>query len=98
MREISISESSVHDAAMWISLHNPYMKKHSLGYIESSIQGCIDTVIKKVRKNWEMTYASTGGWTVIFFPEDAYYGVIEVLVDPQVSKDREFVIIYEGEF
>lgn len=95
MREISISESSAHDAAMWISLHNPYMRKHSLEYIESRIQDCIDTVIKKVRKNWEMAYVSTGGWTVIFFPEDNYYGVIEVLVDPQVSKEREYTIIYK---
>ena len=95
MREISIREGSAHDAAMWISLHNLYMKNHSLGYIESRIQDCIDDVIKKARKNWEMTYVSTGGWIVIFFPEDDYHGVIEVLVDPQVSKEREYILIYE---
>lgn len=95
MREISILEGSVHDAAMWISLHNPHMQKHSLGYIKSRIQDCIDDVIQEVRKDWEITYVSTGGWTVIFFPEDDYHGVIEVLVDPQISKEREYILIYE---
>lgn len=95
MREISIIEGSAHDVAMWISLHNPHMQKHSLGYIESRIQDCIDDVIEKARKDWELTYVSTGGWYVIFFPEDDYHGVIEVLVDPLVSKEREYSLIYE---
>jgi hypothetical protein len=59
----------------------------SITEIENSIYAMIDDGIKRNERGEEHLFASTGGWTILFFLDDEGYGTIDVLVDPNVSND-----------
>lgn len=94
-KQISINKESISRAARWLAYNNRYLKAASIGELESSIQRSVDRVIESAKKDWELHYSGTAGFTVFFMPEDDSYGIVEVLVDPAVGSDYEFEIIWE---
>ena len=98
MKQISIKEGAVMYAARFISEYNKFLSDMSFRELEADIQSYVDRVRRDAMQNWEMQYISTGGWTVTFYPEDDNYGMIEILVDPSVSKNLNFVYVWGESF
>lgn len=95
MKQISIKQDAVIHAAKFISEYNKYLSDMTFKELEDDIQSYVDQIYEKAMKEWEWTYVSTGGWTVVFYPDSDNYGTIEILVDPAVSKALNFVYIEE---
>lgn len=92
-RKISIVKESIENTARWILANNSYLAGTSYNLMISSINDSIERVKRNAEKNWQITFSGTAGYMVIFFPEDDNYGVVEILVDPLVSKEREYTYI-----
>lgn len=95
-REISINKESISRAARWIAYSNRYLASATIERVEADIQRSVDRVVESAKKDWDMHYSGTAGFTVFFMPEDDSYGIVEVLVDPALGGEYEFEIIWEG--
>lgn len=87
----SIKEGSIELAARFIVANNSYMQNRSVDYMIDSIKRVIKDMVDKIKNGGEAWYCGTAGYVVMIQQEDEDYYVIEVLVDPSVSQDREFV-------
>ena len=96
-RQISINKESISRAARWLVYSNRYLALASatIEMIEADIQRSVDRVVESAKKDWELHYSGTAGFTVFFMPEDESYGIVEVLVDPALGGEYEFEIIWE---
>lgn len=92
-KQISMKEGSVLYAARYIAEHNHYLKHMTFKELEEDIKDTVGRVYQKAMETWEWNCMSTGGWTVMFSAHDDTYGTIQILVDPAVSKDTNFVYI-----
>lgn len=84
-KQISINVFSVQAAAEFEIKNNHYSKNRSLQEVLDQLHDYISDLYEDLmcgKKPWEFTYVSTCLFTVVFFPEEDYHGVIEVLVDP----------------
>lgn len=95
-KQISINKESISKAARWLAYSNHYLASATIEKIEADIQRSVDRVVESAKKDWELTYSGTTGFTVFFMPEDESYGIVEVLVDPALGGEYEFEIIWEG--
>jgi hypothetical protein len=91
----SIKEGSIESAARFIVANNSYMQNRSVDYMIGSIKRVIKETVDKIKNGEEAWYCGTAGYVVMIQQEDENYYVIEVLVDPSVSQDREFVNVEE---
>lgn len=91
----SIKEGSVESAARFIVANNSYMHNRSVDHVIDSIKRVIREMVDKIKNGGEAWYYGTAGYVVMIHQEDENYHVIEVLVDPSVSQDREFVNVEE---
>lgn len=87
----SIKEGNIEKAAQFIIANNKYMANKTVNYITFSIKDTIRRQIERIKNNEEAWYCATAGYTVFIFQEDEDYYVVEVLVDPSVTSDAEFV-------
>ncbi|MGL5013028.1 MAG: hypothetical protein ACRC6V_01900 [Bacteroidales bacterium] len=95
-KQIAINRQAVDNAVVWIKQNNKYMKEDSLADLTQTVQCLVDNVVKRAREDWQLHYAGTVGLTVFFMPEEDHYGTVEILVDPCVGSDYDYVDI-EGE-
>ena len=95
-RQISINKESISRAARWLAYSNRYLAPATIETLEVDIQRSVDRVVGSAKKDWELHYSGTAGFTVFFMPEDDNYGTVEVLVDPAVGGEYEFEVIWEG--
>lgn len=94
-RQISIERHAIENTAMWIKQNNPHMKNTSLSSLIATIEACVKRVVVHANKYWELNYSGTAGFTVFFMPESEEYGVIEILIDPSVGSECDYVDIEE---
>lgn len=94
-RQISINRQAVDNAVIWIKQNNEYMKNKSLADLIQMIQRSIDCVVKRAKEDWQLHYSGTAGFTVFFMPEEDYYGTIEILVDPCVGGEYDYIDVEE---
>ena len=94
-KQIAINRQAVDNAAIWIKQNNDYMKNKSLVDLTQMIQCSIDCVVKRAKEDWQLHYSGTAGFTVFFMPEEDYYGTIEILVDPCVGGQYDYIDIEE---
>lgn len=97
MKQISMREGAVKEAAMWIKLNNRYLKEDPLENIEACIQEHVDKAINYALTVDETYYISSAGWTVLYLPDGDGYGEIQILVDPLVSKGNDYMTVYKEE-
>lgn len=90
-----IQEGNIEAAARFIVGHNKYMSDKTVNYFIADIKKTISGMVNKIRAGREAWYCGTAGYTVIILQEDEDYYVVEVLVDPAVSEDGEFVNVEE---
>lgn len=93
-REITINKDQIEITARWIYANNTYLWKRpdvSVDTLIADIKRSIRRVVECAEKNWELNYSGTAGFTVFFMPEDEKYGVIDILVDPAVSQESDYV-------
>lgn len=95
-RQISINKESISRTSRWLAYSNRYLASATIETLEADIQRSVDRVVESAKKDWELYYSGTAGFTVFFMPEDESYGIVEVLVDPAVGGEYEFEIIWEG--
>ena len=86
-KSISVDVSAAHAAAKFDVANNPYKPNSSIPDAEQEINRLIRKVYDQAMKQEEFEYLSTGtaSYTVVFQPEDKYYGTITVLVQPNVG-------------
>lgn len=86
-KSISVDVSAAHAAAKFDVANNPYKPNSSVPDAERDINRLIRKVYDQAMKQEEFEYLSTGtaSYTVVFQPEDKYYGTITVLVQPNVG-------------
>lgn len=89
-RKISIRQGSKEATLDWIMHNNKYSSTFTYQSLSDSLEHCIQRVKKNAMKDWDVTFSGTAGFTVLFTPESDDYGVIEILVDPCVSKELEY--------
>lgn len=94
-RQISINRQAVDNAVLWIKQNNEYMKNKSLADLTQMIQRSVDCVVKRAKEDWQLHYSGTAGFTVFFMPEEDYYGTVEILVDPCVGGEYDYIDIEE---
>ena len=94
-KQISINKESISRAARWLAYSNRYLASATIETLEADIQRSVDRVVESAKKDWQLTYSGTAGFTVFFMPEDERYGTVEVLVDPAVGGEYEFKTIWE---
>ena len=67
------------------------MQNRSVDYMIGSIKQVIKDMVNKIKSGGEAWYCGTAGYVVMIQHEDEDYYGVEVLVNPSVSQDREFV-------
>ena len=78
----------VKKSAKFIFKKNKFLNK-SRAAIEKDINDCIKDGVKRNNKGEDCQFMSTGGWTILFSIEEGY-GIIEVLVDANVSNSSDY--------
>lgn len=89
-KKISIREGAKEIVLDWIMKNNKHSPTFTYQTLSDSLERCIDRVKYNATKNWDITHSGTAGFTVLFTPESDDYGVIEILVDPCVSKELKY--------
>lgn len=88
--KVSIRTDSVRAAAKFILANNKYKPYGSVAECEAAIYRAIKEVIKK---DWQMT--GTAGWEVHLSNDGDGYRSIDVLVDPTLSSEGDFISLDE---
>lgn len=91
----SIKEASIEAAARFIIANNSYKPYASVQEAEVDIKHHIKRAVEKIKGGEDSYYIATAGWTVMVDKEDESYYSVQVLVDPSVSQDKEFVNVEE---
>ena len=89
----SLKQGNIEAAARFIVGNNIYMHNKTVDYFVEDIKATINRMIDKIRNGGSAWYTATAGYAVVAIQEDENYYVIEVLVDPSVSSDAEFVYV-----
>lgn len=90
LSKVLIQTNSVRAAAKFILANNKYRPYGSVAECEADIYRAIKEVIKK---GWQRTGAA--GWEVHLSNDGDGYHSIEVLVDPTVSSEGDFIYLDE---
>lgn len=90
MRKIIIDSNAVKCAATFLFGNNPHLN-YSLQKWEDKILGYVKKVYETAMQDGELSYISTAGFTIMYLPDYETYGTIEVLVDPAIGRDRDYV-------
>lgn len=91
----TIKEGQIEAAARFIVANNTYMHDRTTNEMIEKIKRTIKLMVDKINKGQDVWYSGTAGYVVTIMQEDDNYYVVEVLVSPDVSQDKEFINVEE---
>lgn len=91
----TIKEGQIEAAARFIVANNSYLHDCTTNEMIEKIKCTIKRMVNNINKGRDGWYAGSAGYVVTIMEEDDNYYVVDVLVDPSVSQDKEFINVEE---
>ena len=97
VKQITIKHKAVERAAMFVLFNNKFIN-YTLEQVCDIINRMVDDAVTKITTNPDLDHytTSTMGVTVHISYESPEYAVVDVLVDPGVSMNYDYDILYEA--
>lgn len=91
----TIKQGQIEAAARFIVANNSYLHHHTVDSMIEKIKRTIRRMVDEINSGKDSWYTGTAGYVVTIMQEDENYYVVEVLVNPSVSQDKEFINVEE---
>lgn len=91
----TIKEGQIEAVARFIIANNSYLHHHTVDSMIVKIKCTIKRMVNNINKGRDDWYTGSAGYVVTIMEEDDNYYVVDVLVDPTVSQDNEFINVEE---
>lgn len=91
----AIKDGQIESAARFIVANNSYMHDRTTNEMIETIKRTIKRMVDEINNGQDSWYTGSAGYVVTIMKEGENYYVVEVLVNPSVSQDKEFINVEE---